>query len=131
VDPSRRTLHEGDALVIPQRCDEVGGSIEPDVAIDRVLGAHETIDESDERRADVGAAGGEDRVAFEDKRREEAIAGGQPLANQCLSDGLGLVDVMDVPGDAEQIPRVDAVGQRAGRAFPVKIAIASTIASRG
>jgi hypothetical protein len=40
VDPSRRALREGDALVMPQRCYEVSGSIEPDVAIDNVLGAH-------------------------------------------------------------------------------------------
>lgn len=56
VDASRCALREGDALVTPQRCDEVGGSIEPDVAIDGVLGAHEAIDEGDERRAGVGAA---------------------------------------------------------------------------
>jgi len=74
METSRGALREGDALVMPQRCDEVGDSIEPDVATDRVFGAHETIDESDERRAGVGAAGSGDGVAFEDERREETIA---------------------------------------------------------
>ena len=107
VDSSRSALGEGDALVVRERRDEVGGGIEPDVSIDGVFSAREAVDERDERRADVDATRGEDRIAFEDERGEEAITGGEALTDQCLGDGLGLVEVVDVPDDAEQIPRVD------------------------
>jgi hypothetical protein len=108
VDSSRSTLCECDALVVPERRDEIGGGIEPDMSIDGVFSAREAVDERDERSADVGATRGEDRVAFEDERSEESIAGGEPLTDQCLGDGLGLVEVVDVLDDAEQISRVDA-----------------------
>jgi hypothetical protein len=51
---------------------------------------HEAIDEFEELGAGV-AIRGEGRVAFEDERREESIACGEPLADQCLGDGLGLM----------------------------------------
>ena len=70
----RAALGEVDADVGRMRRDEVGGGIEPDVAIDGALGAHETVDQGDERGADVVAVCGEDRVAFGDERGQEAIA---------------------------------------------------------
>jgi hypothetical protein len=75
VDSSRSALCEGDALVVRERRDEIGGGIEPDMSIDGVFGAREAVDERDERRADVGATRGENRVAFADERGEESIAG--------------------------------------------------------
>lgn len=63
VDASHGALGEGDADVERMRRDEVGGGIEPDVAIDGALGVDETVDEGDERSADIVAVCGEDRVA--------------------------------------------------------------------
>jgi len=74
MDSSRSALCEAMRLVVRERRDEIGGGIEPDVSIDGVFGAREAVDECDERRADVGAARGENRVAFEDERHEESIA---------------------------------------------------------
>jgi hypothetical protein len=120
VDSSRSALCEGDALVVRERRDEIGSGNEPDMSIDGVFGAREVVDERDERRADVGATRGENRVAFEDERREEAVAGGEALTDQCLGDGLGLVEVVDVLDDAEQISRIDTLGQRASGALAGK-----------
>ena len=117
VDALRGALGQGDADVGRMRRDEVGGGIEPDVAIDGALGADETVDQGDERSGDIAVTGGEDRVAFGDERRQEAIAGLQPLADQRLGDGLGLVAMVEIADDAEQVSRVDAVGKRAGGAL--------------
>ena len=73
VDASRGALGQGDADVGRMRCEEVGVGIEPDVTIDGALGAHEAVDEGDERGADIAVAGGENRVAFGDERRQEAM----------------------------------------------------------
>src|SRR5205807_1062657 len=59
----------------------------------------------------------EDRVAFGDERGQEAIAGRQPLADQRLGDGLRLVAMVEIADDAEQVSRVDTVGERAGGAL--------------
>ena len=44
---------------------EMGGGIEPDVTIDGALRAHDTVDEGDERGADLAIAGG--ALAGEDR----------------------------------------------------------------
>src|SRR5262245_57962808 len=41
VKSSRSALCEGDALVVRERRDEIGGGIEPDMSIDGVFGARE------------------------------------------------------------------------------------------
>jgi len=87
------------------RCDEMRGGIEPDVAIEGALDVDQTVGEGDERGADVVAVCGENGVAFGDERREEAIAGRQPLADQRLGDGLG-----DFSQPERRMPR----GERAG-----------------
>jgi hypothetical protein len=76
-----------------------------------------TVDESDEGSADIVRVCGEDRVAFGDERGQEAIAGRQPLADQRLGDGLRLMARVEISDDAEQVSRVDAVGERAGGAL--------------
>jgi hypothetical protein len=43
------------------------------VAIDGALGADKALDESDERGIDIGVDGGEERIAFREQRRKEAI----------------------------------------------------------
>jgi len=97
--------------------DEIGGGIEPDVAIDGVLGAREAIDKGDERSTHVAAVCDEDRVAFDDERRQEAIAGRQPLGDLRLGDRLGLMAMVEIADDTEQVSRVDAIRDRAGGAF--------------
>src|ERR1041385_4727936 len=68
VDASRGALGEIDADVGRKRRDEIGGGIEPDVAIEGALGVDETVDEAHELGAGVVAVCGEDRVAFGDER---------------------------------------------------------------
>ncbi len=63
MDPPRGALGKSDADVGRIRRDEIGGGIEPDMAIEGALGARETVDERDEGSADIVAVCGEDRVA--------------------------------------------------------------------
>ena len=111
------TLGKGDADVGRMRRDEVGGDIEADVTIDGPVGGRETVDEGDECGVDIVAVGGKDRVAFGDEWGQEAIAGRQPLADQRLGDGLGLVAMVEIADDAEQVSCVDAIGERGGGAL--------------
>jgi len=105
VDAPRGALGEVDADVGRMRRDEVSGGIEPDVAIDGALGADETVDQGDERSGDIAVTGREDRVAFGDERRQEAITGRQALADQRLGDGLGLVAMVEIADNAERLRR--------------------------
>ena len=114
VDASRCAPREGEALVMRTGSDELGGGMEPDVLVDGMLGTHETIDERDEDRIDVGAGRRENGVAVADEGREEAIASGEALADQGFGDGIGLVKMVEVPDDAQEIASVDPVGERPG-----------------
>ena len=124
VDAPRGALGEVDADVGRMRRDEVSGGIEPDVAIDGALGSCETVDEGDERGVDIVAVCDKGRVAFGDEGRQEAIGGRQPLADQRLSDGLGLMAMVEI-ADAEQVSRIDASGSVPAVRLPEKIAMAS------
>jgi len=83
--------------------------VDPEVPVDLAIGVNETLGEG----VDLLAVVGEDVVAVAEEGPEEVISGVGALLQKRGRDGVGLVDVVQVPDDAEEIAGVDPVGEGA------------------
>ncbi len=109
--------------------DEVGRGLNPELSIESSVGDEGVVDE--------GAQGGvtiiiEDDVALAHERLEERVPSLEPSADQGVGDGIGVMDVMDVLHDSEQVARASTPSGTDSRwRFPSKIAMESTMSSSG
>jgi hypothetical protein len=117
VDPTRGAAQQRESVVIGG-WQHGGGGIEPEVTIDEAFGDSDVIDDRIERARRIVVVFGADGIAFADERLQQSIARGEALAQQGDADRIGLVAVMQVADDAEQVTRIGAFGQRA-RGTPI------------
>jgi hypothetical protein len=80
--------------------------VEPEVPVELSISLHKLTSQCIETIAQLRLD--EDRVAQGQQRSEEVITCCDALAQQTLRDRVGLVHMMDVAYDAEQVPSISA-----------------------
>jgi hypothetical protein len=112
VDAASGSTVASVAFVVRGSVDEAGERVEPEAAIECALGEQRAIDEHVEDLAGR-TLGGLQGVVFTHQalEREVASLASQPKERFC--DELAFALFVDVAHDAEQVSRVDTIGERA------------------